>query len=444
MPGALVPSAGAIGNDTVTNAQQETNFENLAEALRRMMGVGTASVVTTVIAAGVATPNGGVVVIDTEGGAPTDNLDQISPAAYVENSVILLVPASAGSRNVTVRYLQGGSGQFLLSTAASFTLNTPFSYLLLRHVGGFWIEIGRGYGSDMAAFRTFLGLGTAAVLNNGAVNAATLQGNAASFFLPAAGTAANSTLFAGLAASAFLRSDLASLQTIAGSLRAASGRLEAATVSGAGTALLGLFAGGFERSQVYFDGVSGHLIMRLLDTGGAVQAGIRFRPSLIPDYWNGTTWVPFFSISTPAPWIQQVRWDKLDAIANYTGTGETILYTTDLPISPNSGASRTYRISAGITGERGSGNAEFRVRVYIGDNGNTTDAMVYNSAQQETPIDGVLYLAEMPEDDFTVTAGTKVTLVLRKDNSNSINIQPSVANTYTMTKRTYLRVEQIA
>lgn len=443
MPGALVPAAGAIGLDTVTNAAQEANFEALAEALRRMIGVGVASVPVSVISGGVATATLGIIRVDTEGGASTDNLDRIDPAAYADDSLILVF-AEDVSHVVTVRNLQGGSGQFSL-VSGDFSLSDLSRWILCRYVaaGARWVEVARNFGTDFAALRSYIGLGSVATLNNGAVNAATLQGLAAAAFLPVAGTAANSTLFAGLATAAFLRADLSSLQTISGSLRAAAGRLEASVASGAGTSIISLLAGGVERTQLFFDGTAGHATLRLLSSGGAVQAGIRFRPSLIPDYWDGAAWVPLFTVPTPSPWLNRVHWDKLDGITTISGTGRTVIHSADAPVLPGSGATRTYRISAGITGERGSGNAEFRAEIYAGPNGDDTDTQIVRSDLMTTPVDGVLVLASI-EGDYTVPSSAKITLVLDKDNAPSLNVQPSVASTYTIDEmRTFLRVEQI-
>lgn len=444
MPGAAVPAAGAIGLDTVTNAQQETNLENLAEAVRRMIGVGVSSAPVSVISAGVIAPAVGIVRVDTEGATPTDNLDRITPTAYLDDSLLLLFSTDA-SRDVTLRNLQGGSGQLGLFGGASFTLTDPGRWILLRYIAAadLWLEMDRSFGSDFASYRSHIGLGTVATLNDGAVDAATLDGNLPSAFLAAGGTAANSTLLGGLAVAAFLRADLASLQTIAGSLRAASGRLEAAIASAAGTAILSLLAGGVERTQLFFDGTAGHATLRLLSSVGAVQAGIRFRPSLIPDYWDGAAWVPLFTVPTPSPWLDRIRWDKLDGITTISGSGRTVIHSANAPVLPGSGASRTYRISAGITGERGSGNAEFRAEIYAGPNGDDTDTQIVRSPEIDTPIDGDLYLASI-SGDFTIPASAKITLILFKDNAPSLNVQPSVAGTYQIDElRTYLRVEQI-
>lgn len=445
MAGAPVPAAGAIGADAVTNAQQETNLENLAEAVRRVIGVGVASAPVSVISAGVIAPALGIVRVDTEGATATDNLDRIDPSAYLDDSEILIFSAD-NSRDVTIRNLQGGSGQIALITPSAFTLSNIGRWSRLRYfaAGDLWLEVDRSYGTDFADLRSFIGLGSAAVLNDGAVDAATLQGNAASAFLPVAGTAADSTLFAGLAAAAFLRADLASLQTIAGSLRAASGRLEAAVASAAGTAILSLLAGGVERTQFFFDGVSGHATLRLLDAGSVVRAGIRFRPNEIPDYWDGSAWAPLFALLTPSPWLDRVRWDKLDGITPISGSGSTVLHSADAPVLPGSGASRIYRVSAGITGERGgSGTARFRARLYFGPAGDETDTLIEESPEVQAATNGVLVLAEVA-GEFEVPASAKVTLVLFKANTAELNVEPSVAGTYTIDEmRTFLRVEQI-
>lgn len=444
MAGAAVPAAGAIGADAVTNAQQETNFENLAEAARRVPGVGATSIPATVISAGSISPELGFVVVDTEGATVSDNLDWIDPDAYLDGSVVIVVGASPGARVVTLRNAQGGTGQLILQDGSNFVLSNTFGWIALRLSGTTWIELTRNFGTNFTALQSFIGLGTAALLDDGDVDAATLQGNAASAFLPVAGTAANSTLFSGLAASAFLRSDLASLQTIAGSLRAASGRLEAAIASAAGTSILSLLANGIERVQLFFEGVSGFATLRLRSAAGADQAGIRLRPSEVPDYWDGSAWTPLFAIPAISPWLDKVRWDKLDGITPISGSGLTVIHSADAPVLPGSGASRIYRVSAGITGERGGGGtANFRARLYFGPAGDSSDTLIEESPGMEASVNGVLVLASI-EGEFEVPASAKVTLVLNKTNSAELNVEPSVAGTYTIDEmRTFLRVEQI-
>lgn len=377
MAGAAVPAAGDIGLDTVTNAQQETNLEALAEAARRVVGIGPASVATTLISAGSIAPTLGIVRIDTEGGAAADNLDWIDVGAYRTDSLVLIMPAPGASGVVTLRPEQGGSGQLYLQDGNDFALDDLYSWVLLRLVGTTWIEVDRSYGQNFAAFRAYLGLGSVATLNNGAVDAATLQGNAAAAFLPVGGTAANATLFAGLATAAFLRADLASLQTIAGSLRAASGRLESATASAAGSPILSLLANAIERGQLFFEGTTGNLYLRLNSAGGALVNGFRLRPNLVPDWWDGAAWQPLFTVPTPSPWLDRVRWDKLDGTTQYSGTGRTVLHSADAPVLPGSGATRIYRIQAGITGGKvGSTSPGFTTRVYVGDNGDDTDTLI--------------------------------------------------------------------
>lgn len=443
MAGAAVPAAGAIGDDDVTNAEQETNLENLAEAVRRMPGVGEASIAFTPISAGSIAPTKGIVIVDTEGFAAADNLDWIDPGAYIQNSVVVVTGGNPPSRVVTIRNAQGGTGQFALVGGGNFALSDTTAWIAFRLVSTVWVEIHRSYGTDFAGFRSRIGLGSVATLDDGDVDAATLEGNPASAFLPVAGTAANSTLFAGLAAAAFLRADLASLQTIAGSLRAASGRLEAATASAAGSPILSFLANAIERGQFYYEGTTGFAYWILKNAGGTNVGGIRLRPNLPPDWWDGSSWVPLFTVPSPSPWLDRVRWDKLDATTQYSGTGRTVLHAADAPVLPGSGATRIYRIQAGILGGKvGSTNPSFTTRIYVGDNGDDTDTLVAEGPA--TSVDSPLTPeSSLIDDEFEVPAGDFITLVLNKTNSANLDVFPSVAGTYNVTKQTYLRAEQI-
>lgn len=445
MAGAAVPAVGVVSDSGNTKAEQKDLFEDITEALRRSPVVGVASASAVVISSGTIVPTLGFIAVDTEGATSTDNLDHIDPSAFLPNSIIMLISSSGGSRLVTVRHNQGGTGAILLRNSANFDLANTYAWLSLRlDSTGVWLEVDRGYGPTMASFRAFIGLGSVATLANGAVDAATLQGHAATYFLAAAGTAANSTLFAGLATAAFLRADIASLQQIAGSLRANSGRLESDAASSAGAPALALRAGGVERTHLFYDGTSGQAMLRLLDASAAVVAGLRFRSGLIPDYWDGAAWVPLFELPTPSPWLDAVRWDKLGSTTNYGTTGNFILHSADTPSKPGSGSTRIFRVSAAITGQKGSGgNAPFTARIYVGNAGDDTDTLIDESASVTAATIGVPVTATL-SDEYEVPAGSKITLVLAKSNSQFLDVLPSVAGTYKIdTKRTYLRVEQI-
>ncbi len=71
------------------------------------------------------------------------------------------------ARDVVVRHNQGGAGEILTTDALSFTMDETDKWILLKRVGTTWVEVMRDFGNDKVDSRTYLGLGTAAVLNEG-------------------------------------------------------------------------------------------------------------------------------------------------------------------------------------------------------------------------------------------------------------------------------------
>jgi hypothetical protein len=176
-----------------------------------------------------------------------------------------------------------------------------------------------------------------------------------------------------------------------------------------------------------------------MSTIGAVQAGIRLRPSLIPDYWNGSTWLPLYTLPDPAPWIDRVRWDKLGADTVYDSVAHYIIHSASLP---SYGGDRIFHVQAAIYGEfSGTPNPTYTARLYVGNNGDDSDTLVGESSEV-TAVVGTPGIATI-DDDFTCPAGSFLTLVLNKTNGGEVSVQSSTAGTYVTTKRTYIRAEQV-
>jgi hypothetical protein len=151
----------------VTVGAQKVRLENhlLADKQR----IGGTPVQGLTIASGVVTPASGVAAylrVDTEGGAPTDDLTHIAVANLPEGTVAI-VQAVADARVVVAKNAAGGSGQLLLAGGADLSLAGAQKSLFLVRIGTSWEEFHRGYGADATALRAFLGLGTAALVNTG-------------------------------------------------------------------------------------------------------------------------------------------------------------------------------------------------------------------------------------------------------------------------------------
>jgi len=163
-----LPTITAISPPVETDDQQ-TAFYNWLGATRQLPGGGPPQAKT--IASGTLTPDEDAcfwILADTEGAASTDDLDRIAPT-NVPNGSILILQAANTARTVVARHAQGGSGQFLNSNAANFSLDDTEKFIMYRYSSSStsFIELTRGWGADVAALRAYLALGTAALVNTG-------------------------------------------------------------------------------------------------------------------------------------------------------------------------------------------------------------------------------------------------------------------------------------
>ncbi len=163
-----LPAAGYFTDSARINSEAKTAWDDLLKIHRELQG-GEARTTLT-ISSGAVTPTLGIHLIAVESGG-TDNLDNILQTNHPDGR-LLIISAADGAEDIVVRNAQGGAGQIFTSDGASINLNTTDMRLILQRIGTNWTEIGRFYGANVADFRTYLGLGTAAVLNTG-----TAEGN---------------------------------------------------------------------------------------------------------------------------------------------------------------------------------------------------------------------------------------------------------------------------
>lgn len=453
MAGALVPAAGDLGEDTNTPAAQEQLFEDLAEAVRRILGVGVSSLSSIAISAGSVTPSGGLVVVDTEGAVGADNLDNVSSTNYLPGSLILVIGTNP-ARIVTIRHNQTGDGEFDLQGGIDFDLDDSRKGILLRLTNGLvWREVQRFWGGDFAGQRNFMGLGTAALLDDGDVDAATLEGLAAAAFLPVAGTAANAALLDSLDSTSFARVDTASLQTFLGGLRTDGAVVRVNQTSAAGASQVELKIEDVLRGIIYVDGVNDEMQIRLYEDDGATVAGaFRVRDGEVPDYWDkvGTQWLSIVNdLSPPFPNLGRVRWDKTGGTTDYSTIGEYTVHSADMPDLPGSGATKVLRVKAAITavgvGTGGGSTPRFTARIYVGPTGDTTDTLVAEgtNAQDDSTSSNPEIVSEI-DRDVVVSDDDFITLGINLIRNDLTRVQPSDAPTTTSEGlKTYFRVEQV-
>lgn len=161
-----LPTVTSINPPVDTVGMQTAMYAWLA-ATRQLLGGGVPQSKT--IASGTFTPDEDktfLILVDTEAAASTDDLDRLALTNIPDGSLVSLQAANT-TRTVVVRHAQTGSGQFLISTLGSFSLDDTEKFITFRLSGTSFVEVDRGWGADVAAFRTFLAIGTAGLVNTG-------------------------------------------------------------------------------------------------------------------------------------------------------------------------------------------------------------------------------------------------------------------------------------
>lgn len=141
---ATIPAAGYISNAARTLSQVQTALEDIVASLRQMPGAAQAEIVST-ISAGSITPPGsaGVILVDTEAAAATDDLTNVVTTNYPDGSMIVLRNANI-ARVVTAKQLAGGAGQLNLDRSADYVMDDEKKWVLLQRRGADWYEVFRG------------------------------------------------------------------------------------------------------------------------------------------------------------------------------------------------------------------------------------------------------------------------------------------------------------
>lgn len=158
----VLPTNAYVTDPARTSAEKKQAERDTLDVIRELPG-GEAETTLT-IAGGAITAARAIHSVDTEGAAAADDLANIVTANAPDGRLLMIRCANA-ARVVTVKHSAGGAGQIALSDAADLALNDRKRWLLLKRTGADWEEVLRGYGGDKAAFKTFLGLATAALLD---------------------------------------------------------------------------------------------------------------------------------------------------------------------------------------------------------------------------------------------------------------------------------------
>jgi len=140
---ATLPAVNYLTDNARTEGEFKAGLEAMLAATKQIPGAGAADLAVT-IAAGSITPagSGGVLVVETESLAASDDLANIIQTNYPDGSLLLLRNNNA-ARFVVVKHAATGSGQILLDRSADYVLDDTKKYLLIQRRGTDWYEVDR-------------------------------------------------------------------------------------------------------------------------------------------------------------------------------------------------------------------------------------------------------------------------------------------------------------
>lgn len=143
---STLPAANYLTDNARTEGEFKAGLEAMLAATKQIPGAGAPDLAVS-IAGGSITPagGGGVLVVETEALAATDDLTNILQTNYPDGSLILLRNTNA-ARVVTVKHGATGTGQILLDRSADYVLDDTLKYILLQRRGTDWYEVFRGPG----------------------------------------------------------------------------------------------------------------------------------------------------------------------------------------------------------------------------------------------------------------------------------------------------------
>lgn len=162
-----LPASGYLSDAARTTAEMKQGLEDVRDAIAASFG--NAEMVELTIVSGSVTPTQAAHSIDTEADASSDALTHLDQTDMPDGAMVL-IRSEDNARDVIVNHGAGGAGQILLADSLNFGFQNTTQWLLLQRFGTSWSEVLRSYGDQKAAFRTHLGLGSAAEVDTGATN----------------------------------------------------------------------------------------------------------------------------------------------------------------------------------------------------------------------------------------------------------------------------------
>jgi len=177
-----LPADGYMENASRIVAEMKAVLDDLRDVIAELPGgdddFSTNEQLT--ISSGSVTATRAAHSIETEGAASSDDLDNIDYTNHPEGRQ-LLIRAADSAHTVVVKDQSGGAGEILTADGNDFYMNDTDMWLLLVRVGTQWIEVNRNFGANMSMYRTYLGLGSAAVEDAGTAANECLQLNGSGY-----------------------------------------------------------------------------------------------------------------------------------------------------------------------------------------------------------------------------------------------------------------------
>jgi len=146
------PSANYLQDSARTETEVKAALEAWLATTKQLPG--GSDITTLTIASGVVTPVTGMLQLETEGAAASDDLTNVIQTNLPPGWLLFLSTASS-AHDVIIKHAAGGAGQIRTVNGADFTLLDNTMWILLRRNGTLWDEVSRSYGSQAAAHRAF-------------------------------------------------------------------------------------------------------------------------------------------------------------------------------------------------------------------------------------------------------------------------------------------------
>lgn len=141
-----LPTKADLNGASATQGEFKTAIGDLYDVLAQQPGSQAATEFT--ISSGSITPTVGLISVDTEADAASDNLDNIS-AGSLNNGSLLFLHAEHDDRTVNIRHNQGGSGDVITIDGATIALDDSNKWVILWHdnANDQWVELFRNFTS---------------------------------------------------------------------------------------------------------------------------------------------------------------------------------------------------------------------------------------------------------------------------------------------------------